>query len=189
MSMTEELKELKDLYDAGSLTEEEYQHAKQLVIEKSSQSNAHVDDLLDRVDERQWAMLLHLSQLLGYLVPLAGFAAPIIIWQIKKDESSLIDEQGKIVTNWILTSVIYCVLFIVLALFLVGIPLLILLSIACVVYPIIGAVKGYSGKTWKYPLSFAFLVRLLDLSRRGLRNSTSNEPLLMTFRRKSINAV
>jgi uncharacterized Tic20 family protein len=46
-------------------------------------------------DERTWAMFLHLSQLANLLLPLAGLVAPILIWQLKKDQLPALDQQGK----------------------------------------------------------------------------------------------
>jgi uncharacterized Tic20 family protein len=64
--------------------------------------------------------VLHLSFFAGYAVPVFGLVAPIIIWQVKKDELPGIDCHGKNMVNWLFSLVIYtlvCVLllFIVLA--------------------------------------------------------------------------
>ena len=37
-------------------------------------------------ETRQWAVLLDLSTLLGFIVPILGFVVPIIIWQWKKTD-------------------------------------------------------------------------------------------------------
>ena len=108
-------------------------------------------------DERMWAMLLHLSVLLGFVIPIAGLVAPIVIWQIKKDESAMLDEHGKVVMNWLISMFIYYVLGILLTFVLIGIPILIGLSIIGVAFPIIGGLKANSGELWKYPLSMTFL--------------------------------
>ena len=43
-------------------------------------------------DIRMWTMILHLSQLAIFVLPVAGIVAPISIWQLKKDEMPTIDE-------------------------------------------------------------------------------------------------
>lgn len=102
-------------------------------------------------DPNTWAMILHLSQFAYYVVPFAGIVAPIVIWQIKKDEFPIIDKHGKIVVNWLITvTIAYCVC-IPLIFAIVGIPLMIALSIAQVAFAIIGAVKASSGELWPYP--------------------------------------
>ena len=107
--------------------------------------------------ERQWAMFLHFSLLAGFLVPMGGLIAPIVIWQMKKAEFPSIDVHGKIVVNWIISAIIYAVLCLILAFLIVGIPMLIGLGILGIVFPIIGAVKAGGGEVWRYPLSIDFL--------------------------------
>ena len=102
---------------------------------------------------RTWAMLLHLSLLLGYVVPFGGLLAPILIWQLKKEEMPEIDAHGKMVVNFILTMVIYGAVSALLTFILIGIPLLIALAIVSVVFPIIGGIKANAGELWQYPLT------------------------------------
>lgn len=102
---------------------------------------------------RNWAMILHLSQFAGVLLPLAGLLAPLIIWQVKKTELPGIDEHGRIVMNWIVSAFIYAIVFSLLTLVIVGFPLLIVLGVVAIAFPIVGAVKASSGVAWRYPLS------------------------------------
>jgi uncharacterized Tic20 family protein len=106
---------------------------------------------------RQWGMFLHLSQFAGYLLPGLGFIAPILIWQMKKAELPELDPHGKNVVNWLISLIIYLAVSSVLAIVLIGIPLLIVLGVLAVVFPIIGAIKANSGETWKYPLTISLL--------------------------------
>ena len=48
-------------------------------------------------ESRMWAMLAHLSALLGaFVLPLVGgIVAPLLIWLIKRDEMSFVDDQAK----------------------------------------------------------------------------------------------
>ena len=64
---------------------------------------------LQSQDEKQMGMFLHLSQLATLFFPLGGLIAPIVFWQIKKDEMPALDAHGKMVTNWVISSVIYSV--------------------------------------------------------------------------------
>lgn len=111
-------------------------------------------------DLRLWATILHLSQLAGYLTvltALAGWIAPIVIWQIKKSEIPGIEPHGKMVANWIISSFIYLVVSGVLSAFIIGIPLLIALLVMIVVFPVIGGIKANDGQVWKYPLTIEFI--------------------------------
>lgn len=104
-------------------------------------------------DARQWAMFLHLSLLAGFVVPVAGWVAPIVIWQIKKDELPGIDAHGRIVVNWMISAAIYTFVSILLIFLLIGIPLLTALGIITIVFPVIGGIKANNGEVWPYPLS------------------------------------
>ena len=98
-------------------------------------------------------MFLHLSTFAGALVPILGFVAPIIIWQVKKDEFPEIDEHGRIVVNWLISSMIYFFVSFLLIFVLIGIPLMVVMGIVSVVFPIIGGVKASQGEIWPYPCS------------------------------------
>lgn len=102
-------------------------------------------------------MLLHLSIFAGIFLPLAGLVAPIVIWQVKKDELPGIDPHGKYVVNWIISQAIYFAAAFVLSFVLIGIPILIGLGIIAIVFPIIGGIKANNGQLWRYPLSINFL--------------------------------
>jgi uncharacterized protein len=105
---------------------------------------------------RQWALILHLSLLAGFLIPLAGLVAPIIIWQLKKEEMPGLDAHGKVVTNWMISSIIYAGVSVLLIFVIIGIPLLLLLCLVGVIFPIIGGIKASDGQVWKYPMSITF---------------------------------
>jgi hypothetical protein len=105
---------------------------------------------------RQWAMILHLSQFAGYVIPLAGLVAPIVIWQVKKSEMPELDEHGKIVANWLISGAIYAAISFVLTFVVIGIFGLIALGVCAIVFPIVGGIKANNGEVWRYPLSIAF---------------------------------
>lgn len=109
------------------------------------------------MSERTYCMLIHFSVFAGYAVPIAGLIVPIVLWQIKKDEMPSVDGHGKMVLNFVLSTMLYGIVCIPLTFVLIGIPLLIALSIAAVVLPIIGGVKANDGILWQYPLIINFV--------------------------------
>ncbi|MEZ6015072.1 MAG: DUF4870 domain-containing protein [Planctomycetota bacterium] len=112
---------------------------------------------MEEKDVRQWCMFMHMSQLAGYIIPLGGVIVPIVMWQMKKDESSEIDAHGRMVVNALLSYLIYVGISMALCLVLIGFILLPAASILAVVAPIIGGIKANDGVLWKYPLVFKFL--------------------------------
>jgi uncharacterized protein len=124
-------------------------------------------------DERQWAMLAHLSALLGYLMTSGwagcsgGFIGPFIVWIIKKDTMPFVDQQGKEALNFSLTiclalgalfgfGIMYGIvtfgLGFLLALLAMGVVLLYAL-----VFTIIASVKAYEGVAYRYPISLRLI--------------------------------
>jgi hypothetical protein len=109
------------------------------------------------MESRTWAMLLHLSVFLGYVIPLGGLIAPILIWQLKKEQFPDLDQHGKMVVNFIISMLIYSAIAFILTFVLIGIFVGIALMIIGVAYPIIGAIKANNGEFWKYPLILQLL--------------------------------
>ena len=163
MNISDELQKLQQLHQSGALTDDEYARAKDKLlggwaaIQEGPGVFGEAAPFSREQQTRQWAFLLHLSQLAGYVVPLAGLVAPIVIWQLKKDELPGIDAHGKNVLNWILSELIYFMVSVLLVFVFIGIPLLIALGICGIVFAILGAIKANNGEVWKYPLSITFL--------------------------------
>lgn len=108
-------------------------------------------------DEKQMGMFLHLSQLLNVLVPFAGVVVPIVLWQTKKEEMPALDAHGKMVVNWLISSLIYGLISLVLVLIIIGILGIFAVAIMGIVFPIIGGIKANNGELWEYPLTIKFL--------------------------------
>lgn len=162
MALADELHKLDQLRQSGALTDEEYATAKARVLDGAAVPDPAFSAMPARpVDieqqTRQWAMLLHLSLLAGFVIPFGGLIVPILIWQLKKTELPGIDAHGKVVVNWIISLIIYAIVCGLLCLVLIGIPLLLILAVLHLIFPIIGAVKANEGELWKYPLSITFL--------------------------------
>ena len=144
MSFADELEKLNNLKQDGALTEAEYQEAKTALLAEQQggapQPQRSVPS--ESIDENTWGLIIHLSQFCVFVIPLAGLIAPIVLWQIKKRDSDLLDRHGRIVANWILTAFILSIIFGFLCIILVGIPFVIALGVVWVVFPIIGSVKA-----------------------------------------------
>jgi uncharacterized Tic20 family protein len=158
MSMADEIEKLNQLRLSGAITEEEYQTSKSALLNGQQVADKKPNQVVvsTQMDEKTWAILLHLSQFCGFLIPLAGLVVPIVLWQVKKNESQLIDQHGRIVANWLVTAFIAGIVFFMLSFLLIGIPLLILLGVLCIVFPIVGAIKANDGIAWPYPGSYRF---------------------------------
>src|SRR4030095_4613838 len=108
-------------------------------------------------DERTWGMLAHLSALAGYVIPFGNIVGPLVIWLLKKDQSSFVDDQGKEALNFQISLNIYFIISGILILLLVGIPLLIVLPIFGLIMIIIAAIKANEGVPYRYPLTIRLI--------------------------------
>jgi len=107
--------------------------------------------------ERTAAMLCHLSALAGMLVPFGNILGPLIVWLVKRDESPLVDREGKESLNFQISMSIYMVISALLILLLVGIPMLVVFGLLDLILTVVAAVKTSNGEAYRYPLTIRFL--------------------------------
>ena len=130
------------------------------------------------MDINSFCMLMHLSQFASSVFPLAGIIMPILMWQQFKKQSTIVDENGKQLVNFMLTSVItgivsaIVIAVIALSLFantraeqsgftllwaIVILFLVIGLGITYVIFIIRAAIQSYNGNIGTYPLTIKFI--------------------------------
>ena len=165
MNIADEIQKLSDLHRSGALSDAEFETAKAKLLTGPPAPPATplapkpsaVSVMSPEAALKQWGLFLHLSLLAGFLVPLGGLVVPIVIWQMKKQEIPGLDEHGCNAVNFIISMIIYMVLCIPLFFIVIGFPLLMVLGILGVVFPIIAALKANEGVCWKYPMAITFL--------------------------------
>jgi uncharacterized Tic20 family protein len=106
-------------------------------------------------EERTLAALTHLAGLAGYVVPLGGVLVPIIIWVVKSDSRivSTIAKQA-LVLNVVVFFLIAATVLLWLTVILIPVVILfwVLLGLAALALPIVGAIKAYEGTYYRYPV-------------------------------------
>ncbi|HTV85935.1 MAG TPA: DUF4870 domain-containing protein [Dyella sp.] len=119
--------------------------------------------------ERTWAMVAHLSALLGAVVTsvhgggVACFLGPLIVWLIKKDSMPFVADQGKEALNFNISVAIITFALLVLSAvtfgigLIIAIPMWVVIGIGWFVLTIIAAVKANEGVRYRYP----FTLRLI----------------------------
>ncbi|UII54435.1 DUF4870 domain-containing protein [Cytobacillus spongiae] len=86
-----------------------------------------------------------------------NFIGPLIIWLLKKDDSSFIDYHGKEYLNFLISYTIYSIVSSILMLVLIGFVLIWVVGVLAFVFTIIGAVKAYEGNEYRIPFVFRIL--------------------------------
>ncbi len=104
-------------------------------------------------EERQWAMLAHVTTLLGYVVAFGHVIPPLVILLSKRDESAFGADQARESLNFQITVLIAFLVALPLVCVLVGIPLLVLLALAHVVLTIVAAIAASDGRRYRYPFA------------------------------------
>lgn len=109
-------------------------------------------------DARMWAMICHLVGLAGVVIPFVGnIVAPLVVWQIKKDDYPFVDEQGKEAVNFQISMTIYGLISAALTFICVGFFLLAAVVIVDLIFLLIAAVKANNGYHYRYPLTIRFI--------------------------------
>jgi len=107
-------------------------------------------------EERIWAMLCHLAGL-AFFIPLGNILFPLLVWMLKKDKSSFINDHGKEALNFQLSMMIYFLCASLMLLIIVGIPILGVLIVLDVIFIIVAGVHAFEGKLYRYPFCIRFI--------------------------------
>lgn len=113
--------------------------------------------MLEEKEARNWAMGCHLAALAGFVIPFGSIIGPLIVWLIKKDESSFVDSQGKEALNFQITMLIAFLVCIVLAFILIGFLLMAVVVIFNLIMIILAAIKTSEGQDFRYPVSLRLI--------------------------------
>lgn len=108
-------------------------------------------------EERDWAVISHLSAMLMYVTAIGGLIAPLVIWMMKRDELPFVDEQAKETINFQISSLLFLGISCVLMWVLIGFLLFPAYLLFHFIITLIAAVKVKEGVHFRYP----FCLRLL----------------------------
>lgn len=147
----EQIEKLNELKDKGMITEEEFQQGKAQAM--GATPAPRVPSKEEEV--RTYAMIIHLTQFSSFVVPFFGWVVPLILWLVRRDDP-YIDNHGKVVFNWVISSFIYFIVCLILFLVVIGVFLLGALIICSIIFTIMGAINAKDGITKNYPLAIPF---------------------------------
>jgi len=122
-----------------------------------------IDSALPSNEERQFGMFIHLSSLIGFFIPFGNIVAPLILWQIKKNESAFIDDQGKEAVNFNITLALAGLALMLLTVITFGlgavltVPAGLALAIGWLVFAIIAGIKANEGQAYRYPVTLRLI--------------------------------
>ena len=132
-----------------------------VLIKRHNNKRKHLNAPMGEDEERKWAMFAHIGTFSSMFIPLGNFIAPIVIWQLKKDESEFVVDQAKEALNFQITVLIYALLSFLLVFIFIGFFLLFGLVIFSLVVVIVAGVKANDGEYYRYPMC----IRLISQKR------------------------
>ena len=108
-------------------------------------------------EERQWAMLCHLSAMLMYVTVIGGFIAPLVIWLMKREQMPFVADQGRETLNFQITILVALAGAVILMLVLIGFVLFWGLLLSHFVLTIVATAKVSEGVAFRYPVCWRVL--------------------------------
>lgn len=116
-------------------------------------------------EERTWALVAHLAGPVGALASagLLGFLVPLVIWIVKREESTFVGDQAGEALNFQLTVFalwIALFLFIIFTLglgILIAFPAFLLIWVLQVLLGVVAGIRAYEGNRYRYPFALRFV--------------------------------
>lgn len=109
-------------------------------------------------EDKTNAMLCHMLALTGLVTGGTGtLLGPLIMWLVKKDSSPFVDAHGKEAVNFQISMLIYCLVCIPLACFIIGYVGLVVFGLMSLIMPIIAGLAANEGKTYSYPITIRLI--------------------------------
>jgi len=121
-------------------------------MEEYSNPDSNVPGTLQN-NEKQMAMFAHLGGLAGFVFPFGNIIVPVIIWATQKETSAYVAKHSLESINFQISLTIAAIVAGFLCFVLIGFPLLILVGVLGIVFPIIAAIKANDGFDYRYPMT------------------------------------
>ena len=116
---------------------------------------------VQRTDDKQvriWGMLCHATALIGIIgIPFGNIAGPLIIWLVKKNTNTFVDEQGKESLNFQLSMTIYALFGALLFIMKMGMFLLLIIAGINFILVVIASIRALNGESYIYPFKIQFI--------------------------------
>ncbi|XOV84528.1 MAG: DUF4870 domain-containing protein [bacterium] len=109
------------------------------------------------IEVRRWASATHIAAVAGYIIPFGNIIGPLLIWQLKKEDGQLIDDQGRESVNFQITVSIAMLVSALLTLILIGFLLMFVVGLGALILVVIAAIKANDGEAYRYPLTLRLI--------------------------------
>ena len=113
--------------------------------------------MTENAQEKQLGMLCHLLAFSGLIIPCGSILGPLVLWLLKKNESSFVDDQGKESLNFQITVLLAGIVSFILCFVVIGFILALAVAVAWIIYTILGAIKASEGVAYRYPYTLRLI--------------------------------
>lgn len=135
---------------------------------ENTPSTRRAGALDDNANHPALAGMVHLAALFlalatGWIAGLGGAVVGLLVWVMLSDRSSLVSRHAAEVFNFNFSLFIYAIgalFLVVLTLglgFIIVIPLALVFALIWVVFSVLGAIAGFNGRDFRYPLSIRWI--------------------------------
>jgi len=128
-----------------------------VLVKRQNNKNKQLNKSMSEGEERKWALFAHIGTFSSMFVPLGNIIAPIVIWQMKKNESPFVVEQAKESLNFQITLMIYGLISFLLIFIIIGFFLIFALVIFGLIIVIVAGVKANEGEHYRYPMTLRLI--------------------------------
>ncbi len=105
-------------------------------------------------EERNWALLAHLSAVAGVLLAGLGMVlGPLVIWLLKREDSEFVADQAKEALNFNITMLLGYIVGVILIPVLIGLVILPVLGLLHLVLMIVAMIRASEGERYRYPVA------------------------------------
>ena len=115
-------------------------------------------DQLTPSQDRAWIILCHLTALAVVVgIPFGNIIGPLVVWLVKKEDSTAVDAHGKEALNFQISMTIYTMLAGLSCFICIGFVLLPAMLIANLILVVVASIKASNGELFRYPLSIRLI--------------------------------
>jgi uncharacterized Tic20 family protein len=132
-------------------------------------------DKLDglRMPVNKYTSLMYVAQFLNFFFRFSGLICSLIMWKTKKNKDFFIHSHGRNIFNWLFSAILYVVVSLLILLVLnltfnlsdfqrfiifgFGIFVALVIFLCSFIFTVIGALRAYQKKLFKYPLTISFI--------------------------------
>ena len=111
---------------------------------------------LTNKEAQNWAIFSHLGGLIGSLIhaiPFGGIAGAAVVWLLKRNESEVVDRNGREALNFQISMSLWFALAMWSGIAF-AVPVLAALHLA---FPVVAAIAASKGESYRYPLTVRFI--------------------------------